>query len=124
MAKRDGLLAAGTEFGPELDDRRVVAEAAALGQDMDDGRGRSLANREVVEGCVRGHGTFACRIGDARHGVDHEVRSPVRGDLDSTLASGLDQLVNGVLHQLLGIFHGLRSVRRPATQKLIGEPGR
>ena len=80
----DGLLAVGAELGPERHDRGVVFKQAALREDVDDRRGRALADRVAVEGGVRGDGTSALRIGDAHmaflDAVEHDpvVALPVR----------------------------------------------
>ena len=101
LAHGHGLLAVGGELRPQLGDRRVVAEQAALGQDVGHGRGRALDDREVVEQRAGVDRAAAGRVGDAGHGVDHLLAVAVDGDLDAPLGPGLDQLVDRLLHLLL-----------------------
>jgi hypothetical protein len=105
LAHGHGLLAVGAELRPQLGDRRVVAEQAALGQDVGDGAGRRLADRVVVEhgaGADRGAGPG---VGEAGDGADHLLAVPVGGHLDALLGAGPDQLVDRLLDLLLELAH-------------------
>src|SRR5829696_3209038 len=105
MSHGDGLLAVGTELRPQLCDRRVVAEHAALDEHVDQGRGHSLADRIGVEHGVRPDRTPSRRVSNAGDGVDYRFAVLVDGDLQATLGAGLDQLVDGFLDLLLNVVH-------------------
>jgi len=111
LAHGHRLLAVGGELRPQLRDRRVVAEQAALGEDVGHGRGRPLADREVVEHGAGVDRTSGGGVGDAGDGVDHLLAAPVGGDLDAALGSRLDQLVDGLLDLLLHVAHDRLLVR-------------
>jgi hypothetical protein len=99
------LLAVGAELRPQLDDRGVVAEEAALGEHVRHRGGHTLAHRVGVEGGVRGHRTPGFVVGDARDGVDHLLALLVDGDLQAPLGARLDQLFDGFLDLLLDVVH-------------------
>src|SRR6266566_2114491 len=100
-----GLLAVGAELRPQLDDGGSVAEQPALHEHVGDGRGRALADRVAVERRAGGHRPSGGGVGDAGDGVDHLLAVPVHGHLQAALGSGLDQLVDGLLHLLLKVVH-------------------
>jgi hypothetical protein len=100
-----GLLTVGTELGPHLDDRRVIAEQPTLHEHMRHGRGRALANRVAVDRRVRRDATPGLRVGDASDGVGHLLTVPVDGDLQAPLGSRFDQPVDGFLDLLLKVVH-------------------
>jgi hypothetical protein len=101
----DGLLAVGGELGPQLGHRGVVAEQSPLGQPVDDGAGRRLADRVVVEDGARVDRPPAVGVGDPGDGVDHLLAVAVDGDLDASLGAGVDQLVDDLLDVLLQLAH-------------------
>jgi hypothetical protein len=105
LAHGDRLLAMGAELGPEVDDRRVVAEQTALNQEVRNRGRRAFDDREVIEGRARGDGTPGCRVGDTRDRIDEQLAVPVDRHLHSALGSGLDQLVDFVLDLLLRAAH-------------------
>jgi hypothetical protein len=69
------------------------------------GRGRTLADRVVVERCVRRDPTSGRRVGHTRDGVNHQLTVSVHRDLDASLRARLDQLVDGLLDLLLDVGH-------------------
>jgi hypothetical protein len=100
-----GLLAAGAELWPQLDDQCIVVEDATLGEHVDHRRGHTLAYRVAKKRRVRRNRTSGCRVGGASDGVDYRLAMPVHGDLQAPLGSILDQPVDLFLNLLLGTVH-------------------
>src|SRR5829696_8827004 len=100
-----GLLPVGPKLGPQLDDRRVVAEEAALYEHVRHGRGRALADRVAIERRVRLDGTPGLRVGDASDCLSYLLAVPVDSDLQTPLDSRLDQLVDEFLYLILDFGH-------------------
>src|SRR4029450_2890589 len=105
LAHGHGLLAVGAELRPQLGDRGVVGEPAALGELVGDGGGRALDDRGAVEHGARVDRAGGVRVGAPRDGADHPLAVAVDGDLEPALGSGPDQLVDGLLHILLDVAH-------------------
>ena len=105
VADGDFLLAVSAELGPQLDDRGVVAELPALHEHVGQGGCRGLADREVVEGRVRGDQPARVWVRDARNDVDDLFSMVVHGNLHPTLSSGFHQLVNRCLNLFLKDAH-------------------
>src|SRR3989454_3914889 len=97
VANGHTLLAVGAEFWPQLGDPGVVAERPALGQHVDQGRGRRLAHRVAVDGRLRRKRPSACRIRDPRHGIDDLLAALIDGDLEASLGPRFHHLVDGLL---------------------------
>src|SRR6267142_1699214 len=97
VAHRHLLLAVGAKLRPDVDERSVIAEQAALGEDVSQRRGRAFDDREVVEGSVRPDRPSGRRIGDARDGVDDQLAAPVDRDLYTPLNSGIHEDIDGLL---------------------------
>jgi hypothetical protein len=105
LAHGHGLLAVGAELRPQLGHRGVVAEQAALGQDVGHGRGRALDDGVVVEDGAGVDRPAAGRVGDPGDGVHHLLPVPEHGHLDAPLGAGVDQLVDDLLDVLLQLAH-------------------
>jgi hypothetical protein len=121
LAQGDGLLAVGRELRPQLGHRGVVAEQPALGQPVDDGAGRGLADGVVVEHGAGVDRPPGGRVGHPGDDVHHLLAVLVDGHLDAPLGARGDQLVDDLLDLLLELAHGRQ---RSAPRCQVGSRAR
>jgi hypothetical protein len=65
----------------------------------------AFSDREVVERRPGGDGPSGPGVGDPGDNVHHQFAVVVDGDLDASLGPRLDELVDGLLYQLLRAGH-------------------
>src|SRR6266498_1454958 len=100
----------GPELGPDVGDRSVVLEDAAVDQDVRDRRGRGLAGGGAVEESVRSDWAAGRGGGDAGNRVDDLLAVLEHGHLEADLRPGVDQFVDALLDLVLEVRHGVRPV--------------
>src|SRR5215210_756512 len=103
------FFAVGPELRPQLNHGRVVAEEAALDEHVCHGRSRTLSDGVGVERSVRGDYTTGLRIGDTGDCIDYLLALPVDGNLQASLGTGLNEIVDGLPDSLLKVVRHLVS---------------